>query len=135
MYCNPTFHSGRSIGSSLTDFALQVKSNKEYETQDYLVNYRAKAQGKEFVASTYYIKNKGRLIGMLCLNTVSYTHLDVYKRQHISHLSARMRFHWKCAAITLNTTVTASPKMTPHTSPRHLRPSTQATPPASAAHA
>lgn len=63
------FHSGRSIGSSLTDFALQVKSNKEYETQDYLVNYRAKAKGKEFVASTYYIKNKGRLIGMLCLNT------------------------------------------------------------------
>lgn len=63
------FHSGRSVGSSLTDFAFQVKHNKEYETSDYLVNYRAKAKGKEFIASTFYIKNNGKLIGMLCLNT------------------------------------------------------------------
>lgn len=63
------FHSGRDIGSSLTDFAYQVKSNKEYENQDYLTNYRAKAKGKEFISSTFYIKNQERLIGMLCLNT------------------------------------------------------------------
>ena len=63
------FHSGRTIGSSLTDFAFQVKNNREYETKDYLVNYKAKAKGKEFIASTFYIKNHGKLIGMLCLNT------------------------------------------------------------------
>lgn len=63
------FHSGRAVGSSLTDFAFQVTNNKEYESEDYLVNYKAKAKGKEFIASTFYIKNQGRLIGMLCLNT------------------------------------------------------------------
>lgn len=63
------FHSGRTVGSSLTDFAFRVKNNKEYENHDYLINYRAKAKGNDFIASTYYIKNEGRLIGMLCLNT------------------------------------------------------------------
>lgn len=63
------FHSGRSIGSSLTDFAFQVQHSKTYETQDYLINYKAKAKDKEFIASTFYIKNNGNLIGMLCLNT------------------------------------------------------------------
>ena len=63
------FHSGRKVGSSLTDFAFHVKNSKEYEKNDYLVNYRAQAKGKEFTASTFYIKNHGQLIGMLCLNT------------------------------------------------------------------
>ena len=63
------FHSGRTIGSSLTDFAFQVTHNQAYKTQDYLVNYTAKAKGKNFIASTFYIKNNGELIGMLCLNT------------------------------------------------------------------
>ncbi|RGF10114.1 hypothetical protein DW187_11625 [Ruminococcus sp. AM16-34] len=63
------FHSGRTIGSSLTDFAFQVTNNQAYTTQDYLVNYTAKARGKDFIASTFYIKNNGELIGMLCLNT------------------------------------------------------------------
>lgn len=62
------YHSGRSIGSSLTDFAFNIKTNKEYVGQDYLVNYRAASRGKEFIASTYYIKNQGQLIGMLCIN-------------------------------------------------------------------
>lgn len=62
------YHSGRTIGSSLTDFAFNIKTNREYEGQDYLVNYRATSRGKEFIASTYYIKNKGQLIGMLCIN-------------------------------------------------------------------
>ena len=34
-----------------------------------MVNYTAKARGKDFIASTFYIKNNGELIGMLCLNT------------------------------------------------------------------
>ena len=38
------FHSGRTVGSSLTDFAFRVKNNKEYENHDYLINYRAKAK-------------------------------------------------------------------------------------------
>lgn len=63
------FHSGREIGSSLTDFAFNVKNNRDYEGQDYMANYRAISKGKEFIASTYYIKNEGQLIGMLCLNT------------------------------------------------------------------
>lgn len=34
-----------------------------------MVNYTAKARGTDFIASTFYIKNNGELIGMLCLNT------------------------------------------------------------------
>ena len=63
------FHSGRSIGDSLTDFVFHVTHHKKYEEQDYHVNYKATAKGKEFIASTLYIKNSGKLIGMLCLNT------------------------------------------------------------------
>lgn len=63
------FHSGRTVGSSATDFAFQIKNNKAYEKKDYLVNYKAKSKGKEFIASTFFIKNHKQLIGLLCLNT------------------------------------------------------------------
>lgn len=62
------FHSGRYVGSPLTDFALQIIRDKLYETQDFLTNYVGMAKGKTFVSSTYFIKNEGRLIGLLCVN-------------------------------------------------------------------
>ena len=63
------FHSGRNIGSSMTDLAIQIQNDKRYRGQDFIANYRASSQGKDFLSSTYYIKNDGNLVGMLCINT------------------------------------------------------------------
>ena len=62
--------SGRQVGSSLTDFALNIKNSGKYVDKNYAVHYKATANGKTFLSSSYYIKNsKNELIGMLCLNT------------------------------------------------------------------
>lgn len=62
--------SGRTIGHSLTDFALNVNNTNEYKTKNQAIHYKATANGITFLSSTYYIKNEdGNLIGMLCLNT------------------------------------------------------------------
>lgn len=63
------FHSGRHVGSSMTNFAVQIQTDKRYQGQDFITNYRASSQGKNFLSSTYYIKNNENLIGMLCINT------------------------------------------------------------------
>ena len=62
------FHSGRYVGSPLTDFALQIINDKLYETKDFMANYVGMAKGKNFVSSTFFIKNEDRLIGLLCIN-------------------------------------------------------------------
>lgn len=62
--------SGRTIGSSATDFAVSILMSDDYKSNDYAVHYKGTANGKIFVSSTYYIKNPdGELIGMLCINT------------------------------------------------------------------
>lgn len=35
---------------------------------DYISNYSGTTKGKQFLSSTLYIKNNGKLIGMLCCN-------------------------------------------------------------------
>ncbi|MGN0157924.1 MAG: transcriptional regulator [Brotaphodocola sp.] len=63
------FHSGRTIGSPVTDLAMDIQKSKSYKTEHYLTRYRAVSKGKQYLSSTYYIKNEEELIGMLCLNT------------------------------------------------------------------
>ena len=60
--------SGRDIGSPLTDFAKQMIQDNRYSEKQYLANYSGSSKGKEFVSSTYFIKNEGQIIGMLCIN-------------------------------------------------------------------
>lgn len=62
------FHSGRKIGSPLTDFGLNVLHQGTYENCDYISNYSGSGKGKHFVSSTFFIKNENKLIGMLCIN-------------------------------------------------------------------
>jgi len=62
------FHSGRSIGSPLTDLAIQIYKDDIYKEKDYLSNYSGYAKDRKFVSNTYFIKNEGRLIGLLCVN-------------------------------------------------------------------
>ena len=60
--------SGRNIGDPLTDLAKEIMAGQTYTGADYLTNYSGKAKGLDFTSSTYYIKNEGRIVGMLCIN-------------------------------------------------------------------
>nr|WP_326126801.1 PAS domain-containing protein [uncultured Oscillibacter sp.] len=61
--------SGREIGAPLTNVALSILMDKSYETQDYRLHYSGvSAGGKQLRSCTMFIKQNGRLIGMLCIN-------------------------------------------------------------------
>jgi len=60
--------SGRSIGDPLTDLAQELKEKASYTDSAYVSNYRGRSKKRDFLSSTYYIKNEGRLIGLLCIN-------------------------------------------------------------------
>ena len=61
--------SGREIGAPLTNMALSILKDRRYETTDYMLNYYGiSVNGKDLRSNTFYIKQNGRLIGMLCIN-------------------------------------------------------------------
>ena len=61
--------SGREIGAPLTNVGLSILMDKSYETRDWLLHYSGvSAGGKQLRSSTMFIKQGGRLIGMLCVN-------------------------------------------------------------------
>ncbi|HJA49310.1 MAG TPA: PAS domain-containing protein [Candidatus Agathobaculum intestinipullorum] len=61
--------SGRAVGAPLTNVALQSLMDKSYETQDYHLHYcGVSATGKTLRSSTMFIKQNGRLIGLLCIS-------------------------------------------------------------------
>lgn len=61
--------SGRDIGAPLTNMALSILKDKSYLTSDHRLHYYGVGvNGKELQSSTFFIKDRGRLIGMLCIN-------------------------------------------------------------------
>jgi len=61
--------SGRELGAPLTNTALKILRDKSYESHDYLLHYRGvSADGRILRSSTFFIKQNGKLIGMLCIN-------------------------------------------------------------------
>lgn len=61
--------SGREIGAPLTNVALKTLMDKSYLTQDYRLHYRSVSiNGKTLRSSTFFIKEKSNIIGMLCIN-------------------------------------------------------------------
>ncbi len=64
--CNSV--SGREIGNPITDLARDLIKRGAHSDADYLTNYNGRNKNGEFLSSTYYIKNEGRLIGLLCVN-------------------------------------------------------------------
>lgn len=61
--------SGREVGAPLTNVALQILMDKSYEKNDYRLHYcGVSASGKTLRSSTLFIKQNGKLIGMLCIN-------------------------------------------------------------------
>ena len=50
------------------DLARELQEKGTYADTESLLNYKGKTKSGEFLSSTYFIKNEGRLIGMLCVN-------------------------------------------------------------------
>lgn len=62
--------SGRTVGSPMTDAALQMLSTKAYKMNDYVCNYKGITEGGHILrSSTLFIKDStGNPIGLLCIN-------------------------------------------------------------------
>lgn len=63
--------SGRQVGSPATDFMLRILHRGLAEERDYVAGYAGHSDKKdrELVSSTYFIRRRGRIVGMLCINT------------------------------------------------------------------
>lgn len=59
---------GRQLGDPLTDLFRDIIEDELYNDKDYMVGYLGRTKDKEFLSFTYFIKNEGRLIGLLCVN-------------------------------------------------------------------
>lgn len=83
--------SGREIGAPLTQMALSILKDRSYETSDYKVHYcGASSDGRNLRSSTFFIKQNGRLIGMLCINFDDTRYRTI--NEHILHLCHPDRF-------------------------------------------
>ncbi len=61
--------SGRKVGNPLTSIALRFIMQKKYEYTDSVLNYVGVLEnGKIVRSSSYFIKDSGKLVGMLCIN-------------------------------------------------------------------
>lgn len=59
----------RSIGAPLTDLSLKIIADGCWNNQDFLSSYEGVSRdGLKLRSSTYFIKEEGNLIGMLCIN-------------------------------------------------------------------
>ena len=73
--------SGREIGAPLTNMALGILRDRSYETSDYCLQYHGiSANGKNLRSNTFFIKQDGRLIGMLCINFDDSRYRDISDR-------------------------------------------------------
>lgn len=61
--------SNRKVGVGLSNLAIHMLEEKQYLDHDYVFNYKTVGvDGKLLRSSTYFIKDKEELIGMLCIN-------------------------------------------------------------------
>lgn len=79
---------GRSLGSPLTDFALQVCHQEEYKDKDFICNYvNTTKTGKKIRNNCIMIRdNDKKLIGILCVN-YDMTNAEIIKNM-VSFLTA-----------------------------------------------
>ena len=61
--------SGRRVGDPMTELAKDLIRTGAYLEHDFVANYEGRTRGgKRFVSSTYFIKEKGELVGLICVN-------------------------------------------------------------------
>ncbi len=72
--------SGRNVGSPVSDLSLEMIKNKVYQRSDYQVNYNSMTKDNKIMrSSTFFIKEKNELLGMLCINFDSSRYLHMSK--------------------------------------------------------
>lgn len=77
--------SGRKVGAPLTDLAKKIIENGDWKKYDYITGYEGYTfDGKILRSSTFFIKDNGRLEGMLCIN------LDTSYYSQISELILKL---------------------------------------------
>jgi predicted transcriptional regulator YheO len=70
--------SGRSIGDSLTSLALHMVTRGVWKKRDYICDYRGKTRDSRVLrSSTFFIKDDGKLLGMLSINVDVSKYLDL----------------------------------------------------------
>lgn len=73
--------SKRQVGAPLTNLALQMIASKEWKNKDYICGYfGTSVEGRLLRGSTFFIKEEGELIGMLCINADVSVYHDVSER-------------------------------------------------------
>ena len=73
--------SGRKLGAPLTNMSLSILRDKSYERMDYHLHYYSiNVNGKDLRSSTFFIKDSGELIGLLCINFDDSRYRDVCDR-------------------------------------------------------
>ena len=73
--------SGRKLGAPLTNMSLSILRDKSYERMDYHLHYYSiNVNGKDLRSSTFFIKDNGKLIGLLCINFDDSRYRDVCDR-------------------------------------------------------
>lgn len=60
--------SNRELGSPLTDLTKDIIAQGNWQETDWLYNYKGYTKKREFLSSTFFIKNQNRLVGLLCIN-------------------------------------------------------------------
>ena len=61
--------SGRKVGVPMTELARSLVREEVYRERDFVSNYEGRTRdGKQFVSSTYFIKEGGELLGLICVN-------------------------------------------------------------------
>lgn len=61
--------SGRKVGDPMTELARRLVRDEVYRDRDFVSNYEGRTRsGKRFVSSTYFIKEDGELLGLICVN-------------------------------------------------------------------
>lgn len=62
--------SNRQVGAPATDLVLKILKENKHQDRHFISNYQGKTAGnKDLKSSTFFIREKGELIGMICVNT------------------------------------------------------------------
>lgn len=62
--------SGRKVGGPATDLALKIMHDGKYRDLPFITGYEGRgAGGKTLESATYFIREDGEIVGMLCVNT------------------------------------------------------------------
>lgn len=72
---------GRQVGDSASMFTLKTIASKQYLEQDYMSNHDVLSKNnKPLRSSTYFIKDNGKLLGLLCINFDDTQFIDLARK-------------------------------------------------------